>query len=369
MSLIFIPATDYHRDAHEAETMTDFDLGAIRIGTRAAFSFRLGNTGSAAVAWSLSVDDQFDPEATGKWELPEGGQLAPGQTTDTLTVRVNLPITAVEMGVVVDLLATDGVEETALEITYEAMGTNSWRRANYPRRAGNATDTASNVIDSLGDILRILVFTPCTYDPNAATGYGRKVKFECLGASRESLAGYLPVRVINGSDPCDRLNPQDETYGYRQSTVILQGQFSRETRETRYFNLTATDTTMTYDVSATLAFIGEDELIRHWALFEEATELEPAQYKRSVFILQRLGELWSIENIRTIDKGDELSHFEADLVALHPRYIGAPSFWNPFALTYQYESDKPYACFTCTIDFPIEEYEGIPTGSGVYLGT
>ena len=37
--------------------------------------------------------------------------LAAGATTDTLTVRVNLPIDAVEMGVVVDLVATDGTDD------------------------------------------------------------------------------------------------------------------------------------------------------------------------------------------------------------------------------------------------------------------
>ena len=369
MRLIFIPSHDYNRNAHEAETVTGFDLGAIRIGTRAAFSFRIGNTGSAAGSWSLSVVDNSDPEYPDKWELPEGGILAAGETTDTLTVRVNLPIDAVEMGVVVDLVATDGTDEYPLEIVYEAMGTNSWRRANYPRRAGDATDSASTVIDNLGDILRVLCFHPIAFDPDAATGYGQKIKFENGGAERDTLAGYKPIRIVDGRDPCDRLNPKDEVFGYTQQLAIIQGQFSGETRETRTVNLTASNTLMEYQVGATLALIAEDELIRHWALFESATELEPAQYKRSVFTLQRLGELWSIENIRTIDFGDQLSHFEADLVALHPQYIGAPSFWNPFALTFEYESDKPYAMFVCTLDFPIEEYKEIPTGSGVYLGS
>lgn len=368
MSLVFIPTNDYNRDATVAKTMTDFDLGSIRIGTRAAFSFRIGNTGSAAVTWSLTVNEQFDPEATGKWELPQGGSLAPGQTTDTLTVRVNVPITAVEMGVIVDLIASDGTDEYPLEISYEAMGTNSWRRSNYPRRAGQATNSATNVIDNLGDILRVLCFHPVAFDPDAVTGFGKQVKTEPLGTATDALAGYKSMKVIDGRDPCDRLNPKDETFGYAQSLAIIQGQFSGETRETRTINLTATDTVMEYQVGATLAFIAENELVRHWGLFEEATEIEPAQYKRSVFILQRLGELWSIENIRTMDKGDELSHFEADLVALHPRYIGAPSFWNPFAITYEYESEKPYSMFVCTLDFPTEEFDFIPSGS-VYLGS
>ncbi len=367
--IVFIPATDYHRNAHEAETMTDFDLGAIRIGTRAAFSFRIGNTGSAAVAWSLSVVDNSDPEYPAKWELPEGGMLAPGQTTDTLTVRMNLPIDAIEMGHIVDLLASDGTGNYPLELTYEAMGTNSWRRSNYPRRAGNATDSATTVIDSIGDILRVLCFHPIAWNPDAVAGYGQKMKFEVLGVQRDNLAGYRPVRIVNGSDPCDRLNPIDETFGYTQALAIIQGQFSREQRETCYSNLTATDTVMEYQVGASLAFIGQDELIRHWALFEEATETEPAQFKRSVFVLQRLGEWWSIENIRVIDKSDELSHFEADLVALHPRSMGKPTYWNPFAITYELESDVPYAAFTCKLEFPKDEFEGIPSGSAVYLGS
>jgi len=363
--LIFIPTTEYARDANQCEPVSDLDLGSIRIGTRAAFSFRIGNIGSNTVTWSLYVNDEFDPptDYPDKWELPTGGQLAAGETSDTLTVRVNLPIDAVEMGHVVDLIASDGTEETTLQITYEAMGTNSWRRSNYPRRAGDASDTAANVIDNLGDILRILVFDPVPVEP--VTGYGVKMKAETFGTARDNLAGYRPLRVINGSDPCDRLNPKDETYGYAQSVAIIQGQFSRESRETRE-TVTATDTTLVYDVGATLAFRAEDELIRHWALFTPSTESEPEQYKRSVFILQRLGELWAIENIRTVDKGDVLSHFEADLVALHSRHMGKPTFFNPFAVTYPWESDIPYAQFTCLLDFPVEYFEGIPSGSGVF---
>lgn len=364
--LIFIPTTEYARDANEAETISDFDLGSIRIGTRAAFSFRIGNVGSNTVTWSLYVRDEFDPDYPDKWELPTGGQLAPGETTDTLTVRVNLPIDAVEMGHVVDLIASDGATETTLQVVYEAMGTNSWRRSNYPRRAGDASDTASNVIDSLGDILRILVFDPVPYVQSG--GYGVKMKAEALRTARDNLAGYRPMRIVNGADPCDRLNPKDETFGYAQSVAIIQGQFSRESRETRQ-TMTATDTVLTYDVGASLAFRAEDELIRHWALFAPATETEPEQFKRSVFILQRLGELWAIENIRTVDKGDVLSHFEADLVALHSRMMGKPTFFNPFAVTYPCESDIPYAQFTCLLDFPVEYFEGIPSGSGVYLGS
>jgi len=361
--LIFIPTTDYNRDATEAETISDFDLGSIRIGTRAAFSFRIGNIGSNAVTWSLYVRDEFDPDYPDKWELPTGGQLAAGETTDTLTALVNVPINATEIGTVVDLVATDGTEETTLQVVYEAMGTNSWRRSNYPRRAGDASDTAANVIDSLGDILRILVFDPV---PHVETGgYGVKMKAEALSDARDNLAGYRSLRIVNGTDPCDRLNPKDETYGYAQSLAIIQGQFSRESRETRQ-TMTATDTTLVYDVGASLAFRAEDELIRHWASFTPATETEPEQFKRSVFILQRLGELWAIENIRVIDKGDVLSHFEADCIALHSRMMGKPTFYNPFAITYPFESDVPYAQFTCLLDFPVEYFEGIPSGSGVF---
>jgi len=361
--LIFIPTTEYARDANQCEPVSDLDLGSIRIGTRAAFSFRIGNVGSNTVTWSLYVNDEFDPDYPDKWELPTGGQLAPGETTDTLTALVNVPINATEIGTVVDLVATDGAEETTLQVVYEAMGTNSWRRSNYPRRAGDASDTASNIIDNLGDILRVLCFDPV---PHVETGgYGVKMKAETLGPARDNLAGYRPLRVVNGSDPCDRLDPKNETFGYAQSVAIIQGQFSRESRETRQ-TMTATDTILTYDVGASLAFRAEDELIRHWASFAPATESEPEQYKRSVFILQRLGELWAIENIRVIDKGDVLSHFEADLVALHSRAMGKPTFFNPFSVTYPFESDVPYAQFTCLLDFPVEYFEGIPSGSAVF---
>jgi len=361
--LIFIPTTEYARDANQCEPVSDLDLGSIRIGTRAAFSFRIGNIGSNTVTWSLYVRDEFDPDYPDKWELPTGGQLAAGQTTDTLTALVNVPINATEIGTVVDLVATDGTEETTLQIVYEAMGTNSWRRSNYPRRAGDASDTAANVIDSLGDILRVLCFDPVPHVESG--GYGVKMKAEALSDARNNLAGYRPLRVVNGSDPCDRLDPKNEAFGYAQSVAIIQGQFSRESRETRH-TMTATDTTLVYDVGATLAFRAEDELIRHWALFAPATETEPEQHKRSCFILQRLGELWAIENIRTVDKGDVLSHFEADCILCQSRHMGKPTFFNPFAVTYPFESDVPYAQFTCTLDFPVEYFEGIPSGSGVF---
>ncbi len=353
MGLVFIPIKNYSRDANTAATITDIDIGSVCIGTSVTFCFRLGNTGDTAVDWTLSVVDNYDPDTPDKWQLPEGGSLAPGETTNTLTVGMRLPLNAVEMGHVVNLIATDGNTEYTLEISYEAMGTNSFRRSQYPRRVGDWTDTASNVITQLGDKLRILVFDPMPYV--GAPGYGQKVPI-IIGPKCTKLAGYREMAIQDGSDPCQRLHPHNEKYGYTQSTYIVFGQFSNENRETRYFNLRATSTEMEYQVSARLSFCAEDELIRHWALFSGGSETEPAQYKRSVFVLQRQGELFSIENIKTIDRGTQLSHFEADLVALHNWSNGKSSFWNPFAITFDgFESDIPYAMFSCHLDLPKDE--------------
>lgn len=348
MALIFIPPADLSSSANAATSTTLFDIGYFTTGRTATIAFRLGNTGSSPVSWTLSAHDPFDADVTFDFSL-SSGNLGADEISDTITVDVCVPLDAYEIGHIADLIAWDGSDEYSAEIVFEPVRANMERRSQYPERAGNATDIASNVITSLGDTLYVAIFQPVALDPDISM------------PETFDISGDWDART-GAPKVCSRLDPMNQTYGYQMSRCVIQAQFQREEPQIRTTTLTATDTLLSYHVHASLVIPAENELTpRLWALFNPETVKEPATYKRTVFILKRQGEFYSIENIRTKDFGVDVSHFECDLIALHDRYEGAPDYWNPFALTYEFESDKPYAKFPCPPTFFTDQ---LPDSSG-----
>lgn len=360
--LVFIPTTDYATSAAAAETIGYLDFGPIPIGQNKTAAFRVGNVGPDAVQVVLTVVDEGGevvPDFTYQLE-PDAFTLGPDEISDTVSVRVATPYIRRSFNYVVDLVATPDIgDEAALTLTYEVVGPTVNRCSHYPRRANDQTDNFADIIETLGDDLSVRVFEPVAC-------VGGSVQVEGGDCLRDLTGDAANTRFISPCDPCERLNPLNPTMGYVGYAYVIRAQFQREQRSITT-HLLADNTVMTYHVAASLIVPApwESILYRNWALFSPASGADKGQFKRTVVVVQRHDELYAVENVRTLDGPNQaVSHFECDLVQLHDRAMGSPDFYNPFALTYEFESDKPYAAYACDLFIPlISEDPYIPAGS------
>ncbi|MBP7746923.1 MAG: hypothetical protein KA383_12405 [Phycisphaerae bacterium] len=359
--LVFVSASDLTQSAALATPTTNIDLGYFTTGRMATVALRVGNQGSTSAAWNLNARDPFDDGVTCDI-YPDMGFLVADEISDTVTVDITLPLDAYEIGHVADLILTDGSSETICELTFTPVQANVERRSQYPSRAGDATRISGNVIESLGDTLQVYVFQPVAYDPSTDDLISVEWQDKSIGGL------YRGMKIVTAADPCERLNPHNEQWGYTVCPTVVRGQFQRESPSIVTTALEATGAPLRYNVSASLILPGWAELTpRLWAMFQPETETEPATYKRTVYLLKRQGVVYAIENIRGLDLGSDLSHFECDLIALHDAAMGSADYYNPFAVVYQYDSDKPYAVFTCPtprLDTLLPDSSGSGSGAG-----
>lgn len=352
MPLTFIPTSYYGTSAAEAETFDDLygqlDAGYITIGDSHTVALRVGNIGPDAVQVVLTISDEggeIIPDFSYQVE-PDTFVLAPDGVSDTISIRIATPYIDRTTAYSVELVATPDIGEPAtLRVVYEVVGPLSNRISQYPRRRSDATDTFTGIIESLGDDVSVHWFQPLAYD-------GGTVAVLASPCSRHLTGNAADTRFLSPCDPCERLNPLNQFWGYTAYHQPMACQFQRESRSITTHVL-ADDTTLTYHVSASLIVAApwESLLYRDWALFAPASGADRPQYKRTVVLIQRLDELFAVENVRTIDGPNQaISHFECDLVQLHRRTAGSPDYYNPFAITYEYQSDKPYAAYACDLD-------------------
>ena len=67
------------------------------------------------------------------------------------------------------------------------------------------------------------------------------------------------------------------------------------------------------------------------------------------------GDIWALHNIFARYRGNELSHYELELIQLHRQSMGSRAYYNPFAWTYELEVDKPYAKYVLDFDNLFDE--------------
>ena len=330
--IIFIPSDDYAEDASDADTIDSLAYEFIQSGHLETRSIRIGNIGAETVTYSLITRQASAADVTIDFD---SATLAPDEISDTTTITIEVPPEAISIGHVFDIVAVVDTSEYELEVTYEAVGANDDRRPQYPDRASSFTDQASNTLDRFSEWFHLLTYLPIAFVPDDPND--RTVLLE-----RTDFVGSTGIRVLSKSDPCERLNPTNETWGYTLSTSMLRGTFVNESREISMDQATG----LNYETSAYLVFPAEEELIREWRLFEPARD----QYKRTVYVIERQGELYAIENIVPLSMGQILSHFEADLVAIHRKDQNISSRYNPWAMSYRNESDKPTHVWQCPYD-------------------
>jgi len=335
MAIIFIPTNDYSTSASDAATISEIDFGFIQAGSSVSRSFRLGNVGTTT-AWSLSFPPQFSASII-------GGTLQADEITDTITLTLSVPTDAISGAVFADIVAaTPSGSESRLECVYDVVGANETRTPEFPDRASTFTDNVSNVIDRVSAPIRIHI-----YEPVPLSDDGRVL----VEQGERGLTGDAGDVVFKSQcDVCERLNPVNTDWGYTHSARTIAANFQAENftiRET----FRKDDSVVTWTGGARLIIPAEYVLQRTWALFDASDKPDRQQFKRTVFVLCIQSKWWCAQNLITVRRGGELSYYSADLIPLHNANMGAPEFYNPFALTYRDGDDKPYAMYPCEFAF------------------
>jgi hypothetical protein len=338
--LIWIPTGDLETDASAATTINQLDFGFIQSGESKTLAFRIGSTDAIPLTYQLiTVLDDSEPNAHEHIVAnPADGSLGPGEISDTTTITVTLPVDEPSRShfVVMLAVASDG-QTYPLTITYEAVGSNEERRTEYPSRKSDFTDNISDVLFRLAEPIKVYTYHPIPFDPN-----DKRILIDATG--RRNLSGDAGThRFITQANVAERLSPES-IWGYRRSESTILASFQSEHESVR-INFEATNSGMTYNSTAMLYIPAEHQLIRYWALFAPARNPDREQFKRTVFLFKRQGDVWCVHNIYSRYRGNELSHYEAECVQVHASKMGSPDYFNPFALTYEHEIDKPYACF------------------------
>lgn len=328
---VFIPCSDYSESATTAETITTLDVGYVKAGQTVAVSFKVGNRSDIATDETVSSDN---PQVS---LSVDSVTLEPDEISDTVTATITAPLdcqTTLETSYV-----TAG-DISALTLTWETVGANVDRLPQVPDRMGDFTDNITSVLDRVGEVLRVYTFDPIPYDET-----DERIFVMPEGADR---------RFKSQRDVCSRLDPLDDRWGYRRSVQTVVGSFQSEDWSITS-SFTRDNSSITYSGSAVLYLPAEFELIRSWALFNDARGADRAQYKRTVFVTQRQGQVWALQTIVPIYRGEQLAYWHVHLVPLSQPTMGSPGSFNPFATTYEYQSDRPYAQFSCQTDIRFAE--------------
>lgn len=339
MALVFIPFDDLSVSAIAATPITSIDYSFIQAGEEKSHSFRIGNTSAGSV--SLTLVSSSDLVSL----LPATSfTLAPDQITDTITATINVPLSALTVTESIVLTATSDEGATSMTLDYVSVGANTARDSEYPERRTTLTDTISNTILRASEPLKLLKYEPIPYDPDDTRVFiSDKKRHLDIGGDHSFVTQSVD----------ERLNPLNETWGYVRSESIILGSF-QDIETDILTDFVADKTSMNYRSTAKLFVPPEYEFPRTCALFSDAEDPDDIQYKKTVYLILRRGEFWALHTIQTRFRGNELAHHEIDLVQLEPRNMGSPDFYNPFAWTWRYEADKPYAKFVTTgIDFSI----------------
>lgn len=329
MGLIWVPATEYASLASEADTIGSLDFGYLRAGESASRSIRIGNTGASPVVVNLDTDDPY-------LDYPsEPIDLEAGRISDTLTVTVNAPLEAVSGVVLNTLSATTGSGEiVALSVSYSLVGAFTERSPQYPERAGAFTDNVTGVLVTFSEPLVLHRYDPIPYDATDQRVFG--------------IRDGETIKLLTLADPCSRLNPLNQTWGYLHSTSTIQASFQSEDMSTPDAP-SPENTAGRYGASATLFLPAHVNLERDWQLFSPARGADRDQFKRTVYVVVRQGKIWALQDVVSVYRGNEIGYYRCRLTPVQQRTPADPSGFNPWSITYDYWSDKPYAIYPCSL--------------------
>lgn len=353
MGLIIIPSSDLSTSAASATSIDRLDFGFIQAGETATRAVRVGSLQSFRSV-TLSPND------VAAWVAisPASFDLEPDEISNTVVISISPPVEAPTASHSIDLVAsTDLGEQFILRLDFECVGANIARDSQYPERRTAFTDNVSDVVLRASEPLRLLTFTPVPFNPS-----DNRVLVDFT--QRRNLCGDASDHRFITQSIDERLNPLNATWGYVRNESTILGSFQDEMQDIP-IEFESLNTRMTFSGKAKLFVPPEFEFPRMYGLFSVGRSADFDQYKRTVYLIQRRGELWNLHFIATRNRGNELAHHEIDLIKLEDANAGSPDFYNPFAWTWRLESDKPYAKFPV----PNNLFTSIEDGSGSLAGS
>ena len=224
-------------------------------------------------------------------------------------------------------------------VTLEIVGPNVTYAEKYPERAGPITDQLGGVILSASEVLDAHIYDPIGLE-SVSNGAAEVLEVP-------SLSFGATFRLAN--DPCARLNKDDWEWGYAASEARIEGAFQHESDAfTLEFRI---GSAIEFSKTAKLYLPGHYENLLHFALFEDFSATEPEQYKRTVILIERDGILWWLATAVPQYKGPYLAYFDCQLAAVSDASNSSLIWVNPFAITWNLGSRKPYRLYTCPTTF------------------
>ncbi len=346
--LFFIAANDLSNAADEAlaNQITNLDLGEIFADKSSSASFRLGNDGGSIDYSFTLLKDNLNDFDFSYVELPQGGSIGEGGTTDTLVLTITGYPDAGNRLWVLTLRVDGGSGTSDLLLSFATVGSRQDRESEFPSRFTSQTAVFSDQILRSTEPIKLLRFDPIPYNSTDST-----VIVESKPRNLENGS----FRFITQNDPCERLNPNNHLWGYSLSEIWIRGSFQPEVDEVTT-SFTHRNNVISYQSTASLILPAEfhSDLQRLWALFTPANASEDASYKRTVFIFERNDEYWTLQDLVLPPLGDIATFIETRLIQIHNAATNSPMFYNPFSLIYPIDSDKPIASFPCKFQLAIE---------------
>jgi len=287
--------------------------------------------------------------------------LTGGQCSDTLGITIDPPVDHGSRYYEVELSAvTSNGDMYTLILIYEHVGPHSYRRQQYPDSADNFTENVSNIIGGFSEPLAMHIYTPVPYEgDNSITveygKFGEQMRNLCFGAGDHTFKRQ--------SDVCERLRP-DNPKAYTHEQITVMSSFQNEDHEIR-LSYEATNTSMTYHGSARIYIPAEYDpyLLPYWGMFNAARGADDSQFKKSVYLIQRQGRIYALVNLMPKYRGSEFAYNVASCIELFDSSPNSPDFFNPFSITYRWNSDIPYACYPVRLGMFITSFTSAPDGS------
>ncbi len=342
--MIHFVSTDYYgANAAEAPELTSLTLPRTGVNSTTAGSFRIANNSPDCVYLSLEAPESDPLEISFS---ANSIALLPGAVSNTITVYAEVPITGNGGNRIFEVLAIPeddpyAIPAAVLPVSLEIVGPNVTYAEKYPERAGPITDQLGTVILSASEVLDAHIYDPIGLE-SVSNGVAEVLEVP-------SLSFGARFRLAN--DPCARLNKDDWEWGYAASDTRIEGAFQHESDAfTLEFKI---GSTIEFSKTAKLYLPGHYENLLHFALFEDHTENEPEQYKRTVILLERDGILWWLATAVPQYKGPYLAYFECQLAAVSDASNSSLIWVNPFAITWDLRSRKPIRLYTCPTTFEI----------------
>ncbi len=341
----FLPSSELSASASAAEGITELSLGYVPAGNAAAKSIRIANAGSSAVTFSFSVNDEDDPNVNEQLLIDDTNAedvdsitLQPDEITDTLSVDIQPPFDADNATHYAQVIVTttDG-DAYILDVDWETVGAHSHWRRQYPESATDFTEGIIDLLEHFAEPLHLHRYDPIGYDPDDNRVF----------IDRDRVTGERTIETQ--SNVCCRLDPLNDRWGYVHDDTVVPCVFQGQ--DIDFSTAVMMDNSvLEFRATARLYLPAWVEMIPFYQLFATAEGADDAQFKRSVWITQRQSTIWALHNIKSHYFGQDLAYHSADLIAMEAANYGAPTYFNPFALTWRIDASKPYAHYACSLD-------------------